>query len=700
MAKPRQPSLDPDSRSISARAITTSDFVLRTPLQNPRGRKAKYLIYARFSRDEQDASSIPDQAAYCKNFLLGEGVDGIEFEVLSDEATSGELASRPGIDEVRAGIRQRRWDLIISEDSSRLYRHETACMDLIEAACDEDIRVICINDRVDTAEEDWSEKLHEAQKHHTKSNQYTSSRIKRRHSALWEMGAAIGLPRPGYRRRCTIPATERQSQKGPFFDEIDLQWKPIIVEMFERMASGECPTHVAAWLNTTGLPKTRNATTVEWSDGNVKSLIRNPIYRGVEKFRQTITRKKRKSGRRTPERNEPRKVLVRNMPHLRMVADWLWNQANAAIDERDHNPQPRRGRENPLFGIPRDSRGPLSKLFVCVCGARMERIGPNGYRCAAANYKCGRCWMKATAKIERVHAAVRNAIIDRLTRLEAEVEQVLDALKSLCGGNLERDDERAVLQQEETQHERALQNLRRLAESADESPESVLGWITERQRNLDRVRADLERLSTEQSSVQVPTSTQILARIEELKRAIQSMNRESCAHLKLLVQKIVAVPFQQVGSDKVVLRARFEVTLFGLLPPRLGLFLRGLRPEHLPPGFAPTFHCVDLFEPSAGPRYAKDAVALADQGLGPAAIGRALGISKRNASIARDFGLHMRSQGVTDPFEELTAPPSRASRWRFTADSPPEAMKSTPATLPTEGMGPLTILQPHSGSSG
>src|ERR1700736_5598798 len=109
---------------------------LRTPIASPLDRPLRILVYARYSTQEQHPSSIADQVGYCREFLAHAGVGQVEPEVLSDAELSGELVSRPGIDQVRAGIAARRWDLILVEDSGRLFRHETACGELIETAVD------------------------------------------------------------------------------------------------------------------------------------------------------------------------------------------------------------------------------------------------------------------------------------------------------------------------------------------------------------------------------------------------------------------------------------------------------------------------------------------------------------------------------------------------------------------------------------
>jgi hypothetical protein len=47
------------------------------------------------------------------------------MQLIREPGVSGELASRPGINQVWAGIEAKRWDLILAEESSRLYRHHT-----------------------------------------------------------------------------------------------------------------------------------------------------------------------------------------------------------------------------------------------------------------------------------------------------------------------------------------------------------------------------------------------------------------------------------------------------------------------------------------------------------------------------------------------------------------------------------------------
>jgi DNA invertase Pin-like site-specific DNA recombinase len=258
---------------------------LRQPFRLPEGRRPRVLIQARFSTEEQRQSSIDDQVASCRRFLAenlpsGVGLDDVDIQVIGEPEISGERLRRPGIDQVWAGIDVRQWDVIIAEESSRLYRSMTFAGQFFNAAFDAGIRILCPTDMIDTADEDWPERLTMSQSQHSRANYFNRSRINRALTGLWERGAAIGLLRPGYRRRPSRPATATTPAEGPFFDEIDEDQAPIIREIYERVARGEPPWAVGDWLTSVGFRKAPNSQKAEWSAANVIALVRRPDYRG------------------------------------------------------------------------------------------------------------------------------------------------------------------------------------------------------------------------------------------------------------------------------------------------------------------------------------------------------------------------------------------------------------------------------------
>jgi DNA invertase Pin-like site-specific DNA recombinase len=301
-----------------------------------RRRRLRVAIYARYSTDEQDASSIEDQFAYCRNHLSKLGLEDVDREYFSDAETSVELRNRPGNDQIWLGVEAHAWDLILFEDSGRLFRNVTACHELVEMAVDAEIRVVCINDNIDTDEDGWDDRLNDAARHHARANQYTRQRIYRRRLALWLMKAALTKVRPGYARRATTPATLRTPEKGPFFDQIDPRWVPVVEHSYQMVADLIPPWGVAKWLTEQRLPKCSNRSSEVWTARNVLDLIRRPIYRGHDVHRVRITQQMRRSGRRRMVRNEKDAVWTRDMPHLRIVSDEFVSLSEIALTALEH----------------------------------------------------------------------------------------------------------------------------------------------------------------------------------------------------------------------------------------------------------------------------------------------------------------------------------------------------------------------------
>ena len=639
----------------------------------PRGRPLRVLIYARFSTDEQRRRSIKAQIEYCKKFIKELKINNVVFVELKDEALSGELVSRPGIDRVWAGIKERRWDIFIAEDCSRPYRDDVSCVQLVRLAVDNGIRTLFINDYIDSAEADWEPRLKECSRHHASSNQYTSDRVKRAHEELWSIGAALGLLKTGYLR---FSSGDEDDEDAPKFDEVDPKWAPIIKEAFERIAGAEPPWSVAVWLTEVGLPKASNCRTSTWTARNVIDLIRRTDYRGFQTYRDYFSKKQYSTGKHKPEPNEADEVLTRLMEKLRIVEDSLWYSANDAITARAPDAEIPRGRDNPQYGIPRNSRTPLSGIFLCRCDAKMhvDGRGEPSYRCRMVRHNG--CWNKATALRDDTYVRLRCAMVPELRSLGGQVDALIEQVSGILDDAGAMEARRDRLKESKVKLEKATKRLGRAIARSSKNSDVLLEMLETREDRLARVDARIGFLEKKARRCAPPTRAEIENRLSEVIAAVERMDRTSRDEIKLLVGTIRAVPYQQFGSNKVVLRARFELRLAALLPARLRGVLAGICDGPVYKQFACIPMLVDLFERSAGPKHGLEALRLKEEeDLGPTAIGRRLGITKRRANLAVQYGLEMRAKGVTDPYVELTAPPAAASRWRKRGEGAPRKKK-------------------------
>lgn len=639
------------------------------------GRKRlRICIYARYSTEEQDESSIADQFAYCERYLETIGIDlkAVIIDRFSDAEMSGETVSRPGVDQVREGVREHRWDILICEDVSRLFRNLSACCDVVETAFDNGIRFIAINDDVDTSKDDWEDRFYDAAQHHAKSNRYTAHRIKRKLESLWRMGAAIGLLKTGYRRSSQDEDTEmnngRRQRKKPKYDEIDPEWEKVICEAFGKIAAGHEPDDVAEWLTEKGLPKASNAKTKKWFRRNVISMIRNSVYQGLEIYRFTTTERKLRSGSRRQKRSQPEQVLTREMPHLRIVEPWLWEKANKKLDDRMVKKLSVSGDAHPMTGLPRDSRFPLSGLFFCgACGGKMYATGRNegGYRCKHATL--GGCWNKTTALRDFVHQQISSVVVDQLLTLDG----VLDALVAHIQSGT-RDDE--LRRSEERRLHSDIRKLERecsklgeiIINEARDAPTTLISKLKERERLLEQANAELQNVKFNLASPPNVSATQIRERITEFSGRLFDLDKKTGRLLARLIDgQIHAIPHLQLDSTVVVLRAEFVFRPMGILPDDFAAALTGSALNSVAEVLPARRIMVDLFKPSIAPTFAM--AAFIQKKLNPKMtlqkIGDHLGISKRSAHVALQFGKKMQTGGIKDPFVRLEERPENVARW-------------------------------------
>ena len=71
------------------------------------------VIYARYSSDQQRATSIDDQIRLCKERIARDGLTLVQ--VYRDSAMSGSTALRPGYQAMLAGAREAEFDLVVAE---------------------------------------------------------------------------------------------------------------------------------------------------------------------------------------------------------------------------------------------------------------------------------------------------------------------------------------------------------------------------------------------------------------------------------------------------------------------------------------------------------------------------------------------------------------------------------------------------------
>jgi site-specific DNA recombinase len=650
---------------------------LRQPIVLPFGRPLTALIHARFSTEEQRQSSIDDQIASCRAFLdaslpKGTKASQVKIDVIKEPEVSGEIADRPGINQVWAGIESKRWDLIIAEESSRLYRHHTKAGELFESAVDAGVRVICPSDYIDTADDDWPDRLHMCQMQHARSNFYTRKRIERALDGLWARGAAVGNTVIGYKRRCTVPATKTEPAKGPFYDEIDEETAPVLREVFERIAAGETSAEVGEWLDSIKFAKAKWSRQEKWTAGNVNAIIRRTIYRGFETYRKKVSKRKLRTGKSEHVWNDEDKIQSRESPHLRIVSDHLWYKANEVVDKRRVFQKPVRGAGHPLRGTTRQRRGLLSGVFTCgICGAPMYSYGKtNGsYRCSASAK--GKCWNRVYCLRERTEPVILEAVVNEVLSLDGVRDAVLARVRELHekGGSLAV--ELKKLDKEEKKLVAAIERLSAAVESGDGTLSSLTSRLTDRERDLAIVRSRRREVEEQAGRKEkLPSAAKLLQHLEAVKGQLLGDEARAAVILRQLLDgPIRVIPFMRIDGKRVVPRLEFTLNLVAALPKAVAGPLRqaatagGEPPAGEPAAMLRRTLMVNVF---AEPQLVKHACVIVQrrlEGKTYKEIAKELDLTKDHIQNCARITKLMEEAGLPEPYHRLTEKPDRVPQW-------------------------------------
>ena len=97
-------------------------------------------LYARYSTDMQSEASIADQHRVCERLAKQHG-----FRVItkfSDAAISGGTTARPDYQRMLDAARRREFDVIVAEDTSRLWRNLSEQAPRLAELADLDVHVV------------------------------------------------------------------------------------------------------------------------------------------------------------------------------------------------------------------------------------------------------------------------------------------------------------------------------------------------------------------------------------------------------------------------------------------------------------------------------------------------------------------------------------------------------------------------------
>jgi site-specific DNA recombinase len=278
--------------------------------------------YARYSSEEQKATSIDDQLRRCRELAERLKLSIDDRRVYADSAISGLTQKRESYIRLKQDAEDKLFDVLIVDELSRLGRDMLESMTFAKTLSKLGIRLITV-DGLDTSAPQWELPLVFKSFTAEQEVKQLASRVSRGIDGALLRGFQVSPPPFGYR------AVRRSGCAGTEF-EIDENDAAIVREIFAMRLRGQSCNAIATELQRRGVrPRgagRKNGGAI-WRPAAVHHLLRNAIYRGVvERGASHHSLSK--------ARREGRDPLIRTFdrPQYRIVPDDTWFTANQASD--------------------------------------------------------------------------------------------------------------------------------------------------------------------------------------------------------------------------------------------------------------------------------------------------------------------------------------------------------------------------------
>jgi site-specific DNA recombinase len=525
----------------------------------------RVAIYARYSTDLQSIHSVEDQIRLCREYANRQG--WVITHTFSDSAISGANLLRPGIQKTLEGIRERAFDVLLSESLDRLSRSQEDAPHIFNRAQHSDIEIVTLEEGVIT-------ELHIGLKGTMSALQLKqiAEKTRRGLSGVAKRGQSAGGTAYGYE-----PIRQMGDNGKPIRGNrrIVESEAAVVNRIFRDYVIGKSPKRIAADLNKEGI---KAPTGGDWGqstiNGNRKrgnGILNNELYVGKQVWNRQRFVKNPDTGRREARPNPESEWIITDVPELRIVPQELRDQVRAQQQMLEH--------AGPAMWTSRRPKGLLSGLLKCgCCGGGFAKMAARHSGCSTARNK-GTCDNMLTIRVDLLEEQVIGALRSRLMNEELSrkfCEEYARHMEKL------RREHNSSLSGYRAEYERNKREVQKVIEAIADGVSPSL--IRDRANQLADRQVVLESLLAETHDIPVLLHPKMSERYhEEVRNLLTSLNEpehreESAIIVRNLIDRIVLTP----ADDRQGLTIDLHGDLAGILQIASGNGLTAIPQKRIP----------------------------------------------------------------------------------------------------------------------
>lgn len=488
-------------------------------------------IYARYSSELQSEASIEDQTRRAREVITRAGGDPDKALVFPDFAISGASMARPGLEALMRAVEEKRVDVILTEDVSRISRDMGDAAQIFKKLQFAGVPLISISDGIDTSSK--HAKLNFAVKSLLADMYLDDLRDKtlRGLEGRALAGFATGQVPFGYK-------TEQADKRGNSVGRrimIDEPAAAVVRRIFEEYRAGGALHGIARALNREGVPSPRAGSRHKrfgWGSSTIRQILYNESYAGTWRFKQQQWVKVPGTNRRQPRPRPADEVMTMERPELRIIDAELWTEVRTRL-AAVHRKYTKHSSER--VASPWRTTFLLSGILICdECGFPLIIYGGTSaryYRCNT-NYTKGTCSNDVRVREEVVRGDCLGAVREQIQTPEG-IAYVRRQVAELLGSQARRMEAELAERQERLQRtEDRIKGLVSFIADGDRS-EYVVATLRDLEAQARTERAGIERLHREaQQPLRLPSLDEITRGVFDLDRLLSGDKRQAGIRLR------------------------------------------------------------------------------------------------------------------------------------------------------------------------
>lgn len=516
----------------------------------------KAAIYARYSSENQSEKSIEDQVRVCKNYAKENGLTIDEKHIYVDQALSGSLANRPGLQALEEAGEHNEFKAVIVDDLSRLSRSNHQMLTLVLKFNYYQVKLISVSDGIVT--DDENSKLG-IQMRGLINELYLDDLRKKTARGLEGQklrGFSAGENVYGY---STKPKGElKLNRKGQAKYEgmihiINPEEAEIIKRIFQEFTGGKSIHKITEALNQDRIPTKKNMPG-GWNISTVSRILKNKKYIGVWNWRKSKTVRDPLTGKKKSVPRPPKEQIPIFRKDLVIIKKEIWEKAKKRWRELKGT-WPVSKKKKTFYRqksyIHTSPNHLLSGLLKCnTCGGAIVLTSGKGsgyYGC----YNTKRKTCDNTLRISRKR--IEEIIIRELQEniLTAEnLEYIYKRVEKVSAQGLNQVPE--LIKKRKAQYEknkREIQNYLNFIKTGNLS-KAVSDALTEAEKKNEELKQEVNSLEFQkENSFKVPPKEWINHRLEHLRKTLNKNTVSSAQALKEVLAPINLKPVLNKEDD-------------------------------------------------------------------------------------------------------------------------------------------------------